>query len=233
MKPIIGITFGYNENDPTNNYIRAIEGHGGIVRTLYPGAPLEAFSGLNGLLLTGGRDIDPIHYGEKEHETTDIDFDRDELELPLCKRAMEEDLPVFGICRGIQIMNVAIGSSLYQDIPSQLTDHLTHKIMKNTDDSWHNIRIQPDSLLNRITGETIAEVNSRHHQALKVIGEGFNVTAQSKDGIIEAIEDTSKRFILGVQYHPERMFKEPDSLELQEHSTKLFTAFIDACSKKS
>ena len=230
MAPIIGITFGYNEKDPNNNYIRAIEKHGGIVRPLYPGAPPEAFRGLKGLLLTGGRDIDPIHYGEEEHETTDIDFERDELELPLCKQAMEENLPVFGICRGIQIMNVAIGSSLYQDIPSQFTDHLTHKIIENTDDSWHDIQIQPYSLLNQTTGETIAKVNSRHHQSLKVIGEGFTVTAQSKDGIIEAIEDTSKKFMLGVQYHPERMFKEPSSLELQEHSAKLFTAFIDACS---
>lgn len=229
MAPIIGITFGYNEKDPNNNYIRAIEKHGGIARPLYPGAPSEAFRGLKGLLLTGGRDIDPIHYGEEEHETTDIDFERDELELPLCKQAMEENLPVFGICRGIQIMNVAIGSSLHQDIPSQFTDHLTHKIIENTDDSWHDIQIQPDSLLNQITGETTTEVNSRHHQSLKVIGEGFTVTAQSKDGIIEAIEDTSKRFMLGVQYHPERMFKEPDSLELQEHSAKLFTAFINAC----
>lgn len=230
MKPIIGITFGYNEKDPNNNYIRAIEKHNSIARPLYPGAPPEAFSGLNGLLLTGGRDIDPIHYGEEEHETTDIDFERDELELPLCKQAIEENLPVFGICRGIQIMNVAIGSSLYQDIPSQFTDRLTHKITVNSNDSWHDIQIQPGSLLNQITGERVAKVNSRHHQALKVIGEGFTVTAQSKDGIIEAIEDTSKKFMLGVQYHPERMFKEPGSLELQEHSAKLFTAFIDACS---
>lgn len=237
MAPIIGITFGDNEDDPTNNYIRAIEEHGGIARSLYPGAPSEAFKGLKGLLLTGGRDIDPIHYGEEEHETADIDLDRDELELPLCKWAMKEELPIFGICRGIQIMNVAMGSSLYQDIPSQFIDHLTHKIMENTSDSWHNIKIQPGSRLKQITGETIAQVNSRHHQALKVVGEGFTVTAQSKDGIIEAIElpeareNPSKPFVLGVQYHPERMFKEPGSSELKEHATKLFEAFIKAASK--
>lgn len=230
MAPIIGITFSSNIVSGTSkNYIHAIEEFGGTVRKLYPGVPDSKFADIDGLLLTGGPDIDPKYYGEEVHETTDINPDRDELELPLCQRAIEENLPVFGICRGIQIMNVAIGSSLYQDIPSQFTDHLTHKIIENTDDSWHNIQIQPDSLLNQITGETIAEVNSRHHQSLKVIGEGFTVTAQSKDGIIEAIEDTSKRFMLGVQYHPERMFKEPGSSELQEHSAKLFTAFIDAC----
>ena len=227
MAPIIGITFGHNEDDPTNNYIRAIEEHGGIARSLYPGAPSEAFKGLKGLLLTGGPDIDPIHYGEKQHETTDIDFERDALELPLCKRAMEEDFPVFGICRGIQIMNVAMRSSLYQDIPSQFNNHLIHKVMKNTSDSWHYIKIQPGSLLNQITDDTITKVNSRHHQALKVIGAGFTVTAQSKDGIIEAIEDKSKKFMLGVQYHPERMFKEQGSLELKEHAAKLFTKFIN------
>ena len=230
MAPIIGITFSSNIVSGTSkNYIHAIEEFGGTVRKLYPGVPDSKFADIDGLLLTGGPDIDPKYYGEEGHETTDINPDRDELELPLCKRAMEENLPVFGICRGIQIMNVAMGSSLYKDIPSQFTDHLTHKILANSNDSWHDIQIQRSSLLNQITGETIAEVNSRHHQSLKVIGEGFTVTAQSKDGIIEAIEDTSKRFMLGVQYHPERMFKEPDSLELQEHSAKLFTAFIDAC----
>lgn len=229
MKPIIGVTFSDDiQNDPTNNYIHAIEDHGGIPRTLYPGVPPEALTDLKGLLLTGGRDIDPIHYGEEQHETTDIDFDRDALELPLCKRAMEADLPVFGICRGIQVMNVAMGSSLYQDIPSQFADHLTHKILVNTDDSWHDIKIQSDSLLNQITGESVAEVNSRHHQSLKVIGEGFTVTAQSADGIIEAIEDESKRFMLGVQYHPERMFQTAES---REHRRKLFKAFIEAASE--
>lgn len=230
MAPIIGITFSSNIVSGTSkNYIHAIEEFGGTVRKLHPGVSDSKFADIDGLLLTGGPDIDPKYYGEEVHETTDINPDRDKLELPLCKWAIKKDLPVFGICRGIQIMNVAIGSSLYQDIPSQFTDHLTHKIIENTDDSWHNIQIQPASLLNQITGETIAEVNSRHHQSLKVIGEGFTVTAQSKDGIVEAIEDTSKRFMLGVQYHPERMFKEPDSSELQEHSAKLFTAFIDAC----
>ena len=228
MAPIIGITFSSNIISGTSkNYIHAIEEFGGTVRKLYPGVPDSKFADIDGLLLTGGPDIDPKYYGEEVHETTDINPDRDELELPLCKRAMEENLPVFGICRGIQIMNVAIGSSLYQDIPSQFTDHLTHKILVNTNDSWHNIQIQRSSLLNQITGETIAEVNSRHHQSLKVIGEGFTVTAQSKDGIIEAIEDESKRFVLGVQYHPERMFQTAES---REHRRKLFKAFIEAAS---
>ena len=231
MAPIIGITFTRRGIRSNENYIHAIEKFGGIPHTLDPDVSEDAYTDINGLLLTGGPDIDPSYYGEEAHETTDIEADRDRLELPLFNQAVEKDLPVFGICRGIQIMNVAIGSSLYQDIPSQFADHLTHKIVENNDDSWHNIVIQRGSLLNEITGNRVVEVNSRHHQAVKVIGEGFTVTAQSKDGIIEAIEDRSKRFMLGVQYHPERMFKEPGSWELREHAARLFEAFIQAASE--
>lgn len=232
MAPIIGITFTHPDIPSNKNYIRAVEEHGGIHRQLYPGVSEADYADLNGLLLTGGPDIAPSYYGEEAHETTDIRADRDKLELPLFKRAMEENLPVFGICRGIQIMNVAIGSSLYQDIPSQFTDPLTHKIIVNANDAWHNITIQQGSLLNEITGNRVVEVNSRHHQAVKVIGDGFTVTAQSEDGIIEAIEDRSKKFMLGVQYHPERMFKDQGSSELQEHAAGLFEAFIAAASEQ-
>lgn len=229
MAPVIGITFTYNiGNSSSNNYIRAIKEFGGIPCPLYPGISEGTYADIDGLLLTGGPDIDPSYYGEEVHETTEIKPDRDELELFLFKRSMEKDLPVFGICRGIQVMNVAIGSSLYQDIPSQFTDHLTHKILENEDDSWHDIKIQPGSLISQITCDRVAEVNSRHHQALKVIGEGFVVTAQSKDGIIEAIENPSKQFVIGVQYHPERMCTTTDS---REHRRKLFEAFIQAASK--
>ena len=228
MKPIIGITFTSNIIGGTSkNYIHAIEEHDGIPRILYPGVPDSEYDNINGLLLTGGPDIDPSYFGETEHETTEVESDRDKLELSLFERAIEEDIPVFGICRGIQVMSVAMGGSLYQDIPSHFTDHLTHKIMENTDDSWHKIKVQQGSLLNQITCENAVIVNSRHHQALKVIGEGFVVTAQSEDGIIEAIEDKSKKFVLGVQYHPERMCKTAES---QEHRGKLFKAFIKACS---
>lgn len=229
MAPIIGITFTYDiKDDPSNNYVKAVKEFGGIPRTLYPRISEDAYADIDGLVLTGGPDINPSYYGEAVHETTDIEPDRDALELLLFKRSMKKNLPVFGICRGIQVMNVAMGSSLYQDIPSQFTDHLTHKIVENADDSWHDIKIQSGSLLNQITCERVAKVNSRHHQALKVIGEGFVVTAQSADGIIEAIENPSKGFVLGVQYHPERMLETADFLE---HRRKLFEAFIQAASE--
>ena len=230
MAPIIGITFTYDISDSVpNNYMRAIKEFGGIPRKLYPDVSQDAYADINGLLLTGGPDIDPRYYGEEAHETTEIEFARDDLELLLFKMCMKKDLPVLGICRGIQVMNVAKGGSLDQDIPSQFADHLTHKIVENMDDSWHDIKIQAGSLLNKITQETLAKVNSRHHQALKVIGEGFTVTAQSNDGIIEAIEDRSRQFMLGVQYHPERMI---ETAEFREHRRKLFEAFIIEASSK-
>ena len=102
------------------------------------------------------------------------------------------------------------------------------KVTESTNDAQHYIKIQPDSLLNQLTDESTTEVNSAHHQAVKVIGEGFVVTAQSEDGIIEAIENPSKRFVIGVQYHPERMLKTP---EFREHAQKLFEAFINAASQ--
>ena len=229
MAPIIGVTFtkniGYN---PSNNYIHAIEEYKGIPRVLYSGVTLDDYADIDGLLLTGGPDIDPGYFGEKEHETTEVEADRDELELSLFKWSMEENLPIFGICRGIQVMSVAMSGSLYQDIPTQFTDHLPHKIIENTNDSWHDIKIQQGSLLNQITDDHFTEVNSRHHQALKVIGDGFAVTAQSKDGIVEAMEDPSKGFVLGVQYHPERML---ETAEFREHRRKLFEAFIAAASR--
>ena len=235
MKPTIGITFTSSniENNPNDDYIQAIEKFGGIPRMLYPCVPDSKFADINGLLLTGGPDVDPKHYNEKKHPKTQRPCRaRDELEISLFNKAMETKIPVFGICRGIQIMSVVMGGSLFQHIPLhlslQFSDFPIHKV--NARDSLHKLTIQPDSLLNQITSERIAKVNSRHHQAVKVIGEGFVVSAQSKDGVIEAIENEnpSKQFVLGVQYHPERMLKKP---ELKEHGGKLFKAFIKAASQ--
>ena len=180
-------------------------------------------------MLTGGPDVHPRYYGEDVHETTDPTPDRDALELSVFKRSIKENFPVFGICRGLQVMNVAMGGNLFQDIPSHLplqrADFPIHRI--KIGDAKHGIQIKTGSLLSQIIGERVAEVNSRHHQAVKVISDRFVVTAQSKDGIIEAMESPSKRFMLGVQYHPERMLETAD---FREHRCKLFEAFIQAAS---
>lgn len=230
MAPIIGITFSENiENDPDNNYIRAIEEHGGIPLTLYPGISDFKLDDIDGLLLTGCGDIHPDNFDAEWHPTLKhVNEDHDALEIPLCQAAIEDDLPLFGICRGIQIMSVAMGGSLYQDIPSEFPQKASHQIQVKGVDARHTIEIVSDSRLNRITGKRTDEVNSDHHQAVKEKGEGFDVTARTQGGIIEAIENRSKRFVLGVQYHPERMI---ETEKFREHRHKLFEAFIAAASK--
>lgn len=229
MKPLIGITFLSSRISGTSqNYIRAIEEFGGTPLPLYPGISKNAFADIDGLLLTGGGDIHPDNFGEPYHSSLKyVSEDRDALEIPLCQKAIEDDLPVFGICRGIQVMSVAMGGSLYQDIHAEYRQDALIHTQVDDEDSQHQIEVT-DSLLNKLIGKPTDEVNSSHHQAVKDIGEGFVVTAHStEDSVIEAIENPSKRFVLGVQYHPERMTK---TLEFREHRRKLFEAFIKAAS---
>ncbi len=230
MKPIIGITFTEDIGDDlSNNYINAINEFGGIHRTLYPGISEDAFADIDGLLLTGGGDIHPDNFGEPYHPSLKyVNEARDELEIPLCRKAIGDDLPVLGICRGIQVMSVAMGGSLYQDIPTEYPQESVMHSAVRREDSRHEIEIK-DSRLIEIVGKGIDEVNSAHHQAVNGIGDGFVVTAHCReDGIIEAMEDPSKKFVIGVQYHPERMTK---TLEFCEHRRKLFEAFIQAASE--
>ena len=230
MKPVIGITFSSkNISGTSKNYIRAIEEFGGIPRILYPGVPDSEYADIDGLLLTGGGDIHPDNFGQSYHPSLKyVNEARDALEIPLCQEKIEADIPIFGICRGIQVMSVAMHGDLYQDIPSQFIDPLTHPAKSVGGDSQHEIEIESDSRLSKIVGKSTDEVNSAHHQAVNEIGEGFDVTARSEDGVIEAMENPSKRFVLGVQYHPERMI---ETLEFREHRRKLFEAFIEAASE--
>lgn len=234
MPPIIGITCK-KRSAAIKDYTDAIVEFGGKPRLFASRTDSipDDLSEIDGLLLPGGGDIEPCHYNEFRYHVKGISKikgvskSRDALEIQLCQKALENDIPIFGICRGIQIMCVATDGSLYQDIHTQLKNCLLHKDEESIYDAQHYIKIQPSSLLHQIIGESGTEVNSAHHQAVKVVGEGFVVTAQSEDGIIEAIENPSRRFMIGVQYHPERMLKAP---ELREHGQKLFEAFIDAAS---
>ena len=235
MSPIIGITCKKQES--ITDYTAAIVAFGGQSRpfvSLSRDPMPDDLSEIDGLLMPGGGDIDPCRYNELRYHVKGVSKikgvskSRDTLEIQLCQMALEADIPIFGICRGIQVMNVVTGGSLHQDIHTQLTNCLLHKHKKIGTDIQHPIQFQPDSFLNQLTDESTTKVNSAHHQAVKVIGEGFVVTAQSEDGIIEAIENPSKRFVIGVQYHPERMLKES---KLRAHGQKLFEAFINAASQ--
>ncbi len=211
-----------------DNYVNAIEEREGEIKLLVRGrgAAEELIADIDGLLLPGGGDIHPDYFNQEWHpKIKNVNEARDELELSIFEEAFKKDIPVFGICRGIQIMSVAMGGSLYQDIETDYPDEaLTHPSIYG-EDSLHQIEIEPVSILGKIIGESVVGVNSAHHQAVNDIGEGFVVTARSEDGIIEAIENPSKSFVIGVQYHPERM---NDTAEYREHRGRLFDAFIEA-----
>jgi putative glutamine amidotransferase len=186
------------------------------------------FERLDGVLLAGGVDVDPAHYGEAHHPALgQVDAARDATELILTRWALAADRPVLGICRGIQTLNVAAGGSLYQDIPAQLPAAQRHNY-RLAESPWerptHRVRLAPDSRLAEILGVTELGVNSFHHQAVRRPALGLTPTAWAEDGVVETLEGAAGRcFVLGVQWHPEGMFR-TDPL-----AQKLFAAFVAAC----
>jgi putative glutamine amidotransferase len=166
---------------------------------------------IDGLLLTGGADIDPARFGEAEvhPRTYDILPDRDEAEIELTRGALSREIPILGICRGIQVLNVAMGGTLYQDVPDQFSAEIAHRQHEEAipaDEPGHIINVAPNSLLERTYGEGPIGVNSFHHQAVKDLADGLVASGTSEDGLIEAVESPDRAFVLGVQWHPELMF---------------------------
>jgi len=187
------------------------------------------FERLDGLCLAGGVDVDPAEYGESRHvHLGSVDRARDETELALARWALEVNLPVLGICRGIQLLNVAAGGTLYQHISDQVAGALTHD-HKLADSPWerptHRVVIEPAGLLAGILGVREVMTNSFHHQAIKAIASEFRGVAYAEDGIIEGIEHPERRFALAVQWHPEGMFRS------DPYARKIFEAFVAACSE--
>jgi putative glutamine amidotransferase len=189
----------------------------------------EALAGLDGLMLTGGGDVAPARYGEAAHATVEeAEAGRDLFEIALVTAARQRNLPIFAICRGVQVLNVAFGGTLVQDIPSQVPGALAHSLPVPAHQAYelaHEIWIEKGSLLATLMRERIVddgcEVNSRHHQAVKQVAAGFVVSATAPDGVIEAIEDPAARFCLGVQWHPENFFRTGEF-------RALFEGFVEA-----
>jgi putative glutamine amidotransferase len=240
MKPIIGVTPDFNAGDredmggrePTYflraRYVNAIESVGGVPLIL-PLADESAlrrqlFKGLNGLLLTGsGPDLPPSLYGERQrHPFKIMSRRRYAFELEMIQLAVAADLPVLGICGGMQALNVGLGGTLIQDIPAQIVEPLPHRAKGPATKHAHPIRILAKSLLSRITGRLSIRVNSSHHQSVKTTAPGLVASALAPDGVIEAVESPRQRFLLGVQWHPEFLY-ERDVVQ-----RKLFAAFIRA-----
>jgi putative glutamine amidotransferase len=212
LMAVIGITSCRKLED----YRQAVLHVGGEVRILDHAADrADDLTGLDGLLLTGGTDVDPDRYQEEPHAAVaDVDPARDAFEIGLIASARAQGLPILAICRGIQVLNVARGGSLVQDIPTQLTGALDHNRASPPNEPYalaHEVWIEKDSLLAVLMKERLnedtCEVNSRHHQSVARLGEGLKVSATAPDGVIEAIEDPSARFCLGVQWHPENFWR--------------------------
>jgi putative glutamine amidotransferase len=195
-------------------YLRAIEAGGGLPVVLAPDAPelaVAVMDRLDGLCLAGGPDLDPLGYGAAERHERLGETDRvvDAAELALARAAEERGLPILGICRGAQAMNVARGGTLHQHLDGHRQTHAAT-------DPAHGVDVAPGSLLAALTGGGRLDVNSFHHQAVDRLGAGLRISAAAEDGTVEAIEDPSRPFFVGVQWHAEGMVERPEQLALFE-----------------
>jgi putative glutamine amidotransferase len=193
------------------NYVDALVAAGGVPLIIPPLADehmlMALYERADALLLSGGEDIEPARYGEPPHAgLQQVSPARDAAELLLTRRALDEGKPLLGICRGIQVLNVVCGGTLYQDIPTLLPSTIDHNASKQHP-HWsllaHDLHLEPDSQLAELLGTASLPTNSLHHQAVKDIGAGLRVVGRAPDGIIEALEGTGSSFVLGVQCHPE------------------------------
>jgi putative glutamine amidotransferase len=192
------------------NYVDAVHRAGGMALLLAPdpvltAEPDEALDLLDGLMLAGGADIDPATYGARPHpETRGSVIERDAFEVALARRALERDLPFLGICRGMQLMNIARGGTLHQHLPERFGHHEHRRVSGTFDGADHAVRLEPGSLAARAAGESHHATKSHHHQGVDRVGDGFRVTGWAEmDELPEAIELDGNRFALGVQWHPE------------------------------
>ena len=227
-RPRIGVTGAI---DPApDNYVAALLACGAepIVLSNTVARAEYDLQDLDGLLITGGSDIDPQQYGASKHEQTEApDPDRDAYELRVAKLATERALPVLMICRGMQIANIAFGGTLHQHIPDIVDGSVIHSDHNRKFEVFeeHTVAVEPSAQLARIIGETRFMTNASHHQAVDVVGQGLLVVARTDDGIIEALERPSAAaFWLATQWHPERLLDADEG-----RSRKIFMAFLGAC----
>lgn len=230
-KPLIGITVAHCTEElktfPRYYYVESIKRSGGQPLLLPPVTTVEeaqeVMALLDGLILTGGGDIAPPFLGELPRRGIgECIPERDRSEILLAQVAFRRDTSLLGICRGIQVLALAAGGKIYQDLPGECPESMEHKQKSPRETIWHEVCLQ-DSFLKRLIGEKVIGVNSIHHQAVSVVPEGFITNAIAPDGIIEGIERVGTSFCIGVQWHPEVL--------LEKHSQRLFEGFIQASHK--
>jgi putative glutamine amidotransferase len=226
VKPIIGISCSWNEEKGHyflgGMYAGAVEAGGGLpIPLVYSRSDDDLkriCSAVNGLILSGGGDVDPVYFGEDPIPAGgDICPDRDQFEIRLARQAMAANIPILGICRGMQVLNIAAGGDIYQDIDSQLGQMIKHFQQAPRWHPTHEIMVEEGTLLASIWGTGVMRVNSFHHQAVRNPAPGFVISARSPDGLAEAIESADLRFLLGIQCHPETLWnRQPVFLTLFE-----------------
>jgi putative glutamine amidotransferase len=236
-RPLIGIPIGRYTDSRGRVYVRLPESYGlaltaagaapVLIQPLGDAGALERIvSTLDGIVFPGGLDVHPQRYGEEIDPSVTVDEPLDDLELKLAQWATDRELTTLGICRGQQLLNVALGGSLVQDLPSAGVAH-PQSDLAIRDHLAHPIEVEADSRLAAIFGSTSFEVNSFHHQAVKELGRGLKAVGWSPDGVIEALESTEHPWLLAVQFHPENL------IASHEPSRRLFEAFVAACAERS
>ena len=239
VAPFIGITTSVTvDRTPeraylNGTYIRAVQAAGGIPLLLTPHFTPEVqaalWQRLDGLLLTGGGDIEPVRFGQPRHPAVEeVSPARDELEIGLTRRAVADDIPLFAICRGMQILNVALGGTLVQDIASERPGALLHSQKAPRHEPTHAVKVMGEGTrLGRVLGVLELQVNSMHHQAIERLGDGLREVAWAADGVVEGLEmPGDDRFVLGVQWHPEEL------VERDQAARNLFAAVVDAARRR-
>lgn len=234
MKPLIGITCSYDQKDGRffvpEAYIEAVLETGGYP-VLLPGSGsikkvTSYLKKVKGIVLSGGLDVDPSFFGEEPSlGLGEITPERDRFEIMLIKGAFEAKISILGICRGIQVLNVACGGTVVQHIPGRIEKPIKHNQSAPRWYPSHHVSVTEGTMLAKIIGSGKTKVNSFHHQAVKNVAPGFKICAKSSDGVIEAIENPKYHFAVGVQWHPECMYQR------DKKARKLFEAFVKSCIK--
>ena len=231
QKPVIGVTPLFDRARDSYwmlpGYFLALE-QAGAAPVMLPltddeGLLKRLVDALDGFLMAGGPDVDPAYYGAEElPSVNEICPERDAMEMTLLRLLWDADKPVFGICRGLQMMNVLRGGTLYQDIPTERPSDVEHRMKAPYDRTVHTVTVLKETPLCRLFGADTVGVNSSHHQAIRTLAPGFVPMAIAPDGLTEAIYSPEKRFWWAVQWHPERLWSKDES------NRKLFAAFVNA-----
>ena len=218
-KPLIGISLGWNgtKNSVNNTYVNSVLMNGGIPYLIPVTDNVEVLrqivSELDGIIFTGGEDYEPAYYGDAAHEKLgEVNVTRDTYDLTLFKLALDHNLPTLGICRGLQLINVAMGGSLYQDLPSEKPSDINHNQKVAGTVATHSVSVVEGSAMHQILGEKEVQVNTFHHQAIKKLAPGLKIVGWANDSVPEMIEAYPNRNILGTQFHPEIFTANGDQL---------------------